>query len=177
MASSLSLHIQRYEYQQFHIAPDHAPGKRLTAAERLQRNRQYTQQFGANNTSTAARETTNANGNGGSATQQGGHRRRSEAREPSAERDNSSVELEYADAQLFHDRKGHSKVGEPEQAEEDFSLSANLAKNVASVSHSVQQLQVLLTMVWCVFFAIRNSIRLLQFQTCNRLCRVRPQTH
>jgi hypothetical protein len=136
----VSLHIQRYEYQQFHIAPDHAPIKRLTAAERLQRNRQYTQQFGANNTSTAARET--SNGNSGSATQQGGHRRQNAAREPSAERDNSSVELEYSDAQLFHDRNGHSKVGEPEQAEEDFGLSASLAKNVASVSQSVQQLQV-----------------------------------
>jgi E3 ubiquitin-protein ligase DOA10 len=135
------LHMQRYEYQQFHIAPDHAPGKRLTAAERLQRNRQYTQQFGANNTSIAARET--SNGNSGSATQQGGHRRQNAAREPSAERDNSSVELEYSDAQLFHDRNGHNtKLGEPEQAEEDFSLSASLAKNVASVSQSVQQLQV-----------------------------------
>jgi E3 ubiquitin-protein ligase DOA10 len=145
----VSLHIQRYEYQQFHIAPDHAPGKRLTAAERLQRNRQYTQQFGANNTSTAARET--SNGNGGGASHQGGHRRQNEVREPSAERDNSSVELEYADAQLFHDRNGHSnKSGEPEHAEEDFSLSASLAKNVASVSQSVQQLQVRFTVALVV---------------------------
>jgi hypothetical protein len=135
----VSLHIQRYEYQQFHIAPDHAPGKRLTAAERLQRNRQYTQQFGSYNTSTAAHEA--SNGDTGNASQQGGHKRQNEAREPSAERDNSSVELEYSDAQLFHDRNGN-KLGEPEQDEEDFSLSASLAKNVASVAHSVHQLQV-----------------------------------